>query len=131
MNQKTIILKPNKAVNAILSIDGKPLGGQKNCTLNRTMKPIDITNKINGDWNTSLAGLKGWSINCTGMFIKDEESFDILEKAFYNGTAVDVKITDDNRTYAGSALITNFPINLNYNDTFIYNITLLGTGELT
>lgn len=130
MSQKTMVLKPNKAVNAILSIDGRPLGGQKNCTLNRTMKPIDITNKINGDWNKSLAGLKGWSVNCTGMFIKDEESFDILEKAFYDGTAVDVKITDGNRSYAGSALITNFPVNLNYNDTFVYNITLLGTGEL-
>lgn len=127
---KKIIQKPNRSVNAILSIGDRPLGGQKNCILNRTMQPINVTNKIDGEWSKSLAGLKGWSINCTGIFIKDEESFDMLETAFYEGTEIKVSITDGNRSYEGFALITNFPVNINYNETFTYNINLLGTGEL-
>lgn len=122
--------RPNRGIDAIVYINDKPVGGQKNCILNRMMTPINITNKITGEWSDSIAGLKSWNLTCQGMFIKDEESFDQLEQAFYNGEKVKVKMSDDNRSYEGEALIVNFPITATYNDTFAYSITFIGAGEL-
>ena len=122
--------RPNRGIDAIVYINDKPVGGQKNCILNRMMTPINITNKITGEWSDSIAGLKSWNLTCQGMFIKDEESFDQLEHAFYNGEKVKIKMSDNNRSYVGEALIVNFPITATYNDTFAYSITFTGAGEL-
>ena len=122
--------RPNRGIDAIVYIDDKPVGGQKNCILNRMMTPINITNKITGEWSDSIAGLKSWNLTCQGMFIKDEESFDKLEQAFYNGEKIKIKMSDNSRSYEGEALIVNFPITATYNDTFAYSITFIGAGEL-
>ena len=122
--------KPNRGIDAIVYIDDKPVGGQKNCILNRMMTPINITNKITGEWSDSIAGLKSWNLTCQGMFIKDEESFDKLEQAFYDGEKIKIKMSDNSRSYEGEALIVNFPITATYNDTFAYSITFIGAGEL-
>lgn len=122
--------RPNRGIDAIVYIDDKPVGGQKNCILNRMMTPINITNKITGEWSDSIAGLKSWNLTCQGMFIKDEESFDQLEQAFYDGEKVKVKMSDNSRSYEGEALIVNFPITATYNDTFAYSVTFTGAGEL-
>ena len=37
-------------IDIVVKVDDKPIAGQLNATLNRSMSPIDITNKINGDW---------------------------------------------------------------------------------
>ena len=119
-----------KGIDAILYLNDVPLGGQKNATLTRRISPIKITNKITGEWEDSIAGLRSWSVNCSGMFINGSESYDILESAFEDGTAITVKIKRNNKTYVGRALITSFPIVANYNDTFTYNIILTGVGKL-
>ena len=124
------ILPANKGVDAILFLEDKALAGQKNASLTRRMSPINITNKITGEWSDSLSGVKSWSVTCSGVFIKDEESFNILENAFNEGTSITVKLSDGNRSYQGKALITSFPMTANYNDTFTYNIGLTGVGEL-
>lgn len=120
----------NQGVDAILSIDGVVLGGQKTAILNRTMSPINITNQINNDWQRNIAGTRAWSLTCSGMFIKGQEAFDALEKAFYDGKEVTVTLTDNDRTYTGQAIITSFPVTANYNDAFMYSLIFLGTGPL-
>lgn len=120
----------NQGVDAILSIDGVVLGGQKTAILNRTMSPINITNQINNDWQRNIAGTRAWSLTCGGMFIKGQEAFDALEKAFYDGKEVTVTLTDNDRTYTGQAIITSFPVTANYNDAFMYSLIFLGTGPL-
>lgn len=120
----------NQGVDAILSIDGVILGGQKTAILNRTMSPINITNQINNDWQKNIAGTRAWSLTCGGMFIKGQEAFDALEKAFYDGKEVTVTLTDNDRTYTGQAIITSFPVTANYNDAFMYSLIFLGTGPL-
>ena len=125
-------LRPlHRGIDVVLSINDKKVGGQNNATLNRTMSPIKITNKINGEWENSLAGVKSWSLNCNGLVVKDEEAFQELEACFNNGIAVTVSLADANKTYIGSALITNFPVSAPYNTNFSYSITLLGINELT
>lgn len=120
----------NRGVDVILHLNGEILGGQQNATLNRSMTPIDITNKINGEWGNSLSGVKQWSLTCSGMLVKNSHTFDLLEQAFNNGDKITVKLSDELVTYEGEALITNFPISAPYNENFIYNITLRGIGEL-
>lgn len=124
------ILPTNRGIDAVLYLGDIVLGGQKNATLTRRMTPINITNKINGEWSESLAGTKSWNLTCNGMFIKDYGCFQILEDAFSNGTTIQVKLTDRQREYRGSALITSFPVDVPYNETYTYNIIMMGTGEL-
>ena len=124
-------LRPlHRGMDIILSINNKKIGGQSNARLNRTMSPINVTNKINGEWEKSLSGLKTWTLNCTGLVVKDEEAFQELEECSNSGTAVTVQLADENKTYRGTALITNFPIAAPYNTNFSYSITLLGIDEL-
>ena len=43
-------LRPlHRGVDVILSVGNKIVGGQTNAVLHRTMSPINITNKINGE----------------------------------------------------------------------------------
>ena len=124
-------LRPlHRGIDVVLSINGKNVGGQTNATLNRTMSPIKITNKINGEWENSLSGVKSWTLNCTGLVVKDEESFQELEECFNNGTTVTVRLADTHKAYIGNALITNFPVSAPYNTNFSYSIALLGINEL-
>lgn len=124
-------LKPvHRGLDVVLSINDKIVGGQNNATLNRTMSPINVTNKINGDWETSLSGTKSWNIVCSGFVVKDEEAFEILEESFRTGAAVTVKLSDEKRTYEGTALIIKFPVSAPYNTNFSYSIALLGISEL-
>ena len=120
----------HNGVNATLYIGQMVLAGQMNCTLMRTMKPILITNKINGEWEENLSGVRNWNLKCDGMFIKNQQAFNLLEEAFYNGDSITVKISDGDKEYFGTGLITSFPVSAKYNDTYTYNITIIGTGEL-
>lgn len=125
-------IKPlHRGVDVILSINGKVVGGQTNANLTRTMSPIKITNKINGTWEKSLAGLKSWKLNCKGLIVKDETSFQELENSFNSGLEISIRIDDSGKIYTGNALITNFPLAAPYNDNFSYDITFLGVSELT
>ena len=56
-----------QGINVILKVDNKIVGGQQNVTLNRSSTSIDITNKIDADWKQSLAGIKTWSLTCSGI----------------------------------------------------------------
>lgn len=124
-------LRPlHRGVDVILSIGNKIIGGQTNAVLRRTMSPIKITNKINGEWDKSLSGVKSWSLSCTGLVVKSEEAFQELEESFNTGSAVEISLADNSKSYSGTALITDFPVSAPYNSNFSYSITLLGISEL-
>ena len=124
-------MKPaNKGLDAVLMINGKAVGGQQGATLTRSMLPINITNQINGEWDNSIAGIKRWSLNCSGILIKDADSFAALEDAFNTGSPIEVKLKDGAREYQGMALITSFPLTTVFNSTCTYTLALMGCGEL-
>lgn len=120
----------NQGVDVILSIDGLPVGGQQGAVLNRSMSPINITNKIQATWEQSIAGVKTWNIKCSGIYIKNSNSLLSIEEAFLNNNEITVNITIGDSSYRGQCLITNFPVNSVYNSQFKYNIDLLGIGAL-
>ena len=39
-----------RGVGVVLYVNGVAVAGQENAVLQRNMSPINITNKINGDW---------------------------------------------------------------------------------
>lgn len=119
-----------KGIDIVLKINGKPVAGQQGAVLNRSMSPIDITNKINGDWSESLAGTRTWRINCNGLFVVDAKSLQALEEAFMNNTEIEVSVIVDGKNYFGRVLITDYPLSAIFNAQFKYNISLLGVGEL-
>lgn len=114
----------------ILYIGGKPVCAQKNIDLDRSVSALDITNKIDDSWQRNLAGVKSWKVNCGGVFIINDEAFTALETAFESGDAVEVKILEGETGYKGQAIITSFPIGIDYQDAMTYKLRLLGDGPL-
>ncbi len=119
-----------KSIDVIISIDGKPLGGQQGAVLERKAQIIDITNKINGDWSESLSGIKTWNITCQGLYVIDDEALQTLEDCFMENKVVKVSFAIGSNTYNGSALLVDFPTSAIFNKEFKYNLKLLGTGPL-
>lgn len=119
-----------QSVNVALFLDNIPLGGQMNATLNRQAEIIDITNKIDGDWAKNLTGKKNWNIQCSGLYIINDKSFDLLNEAFMNNLPIKASISIGTKRMIGEALITDFPVSAIFNKEFKYTLRLLGTGPL-
>ena len=119
-----------RGIDIVLYINNKPVAGQQGASLNRSMAPIDITNRITGDWTESMIGLRNWRVVCNGLYVVNAESLQALEDAFMNNDEVSVAIVTGNKNYFGRVLITDFPVSSIYNAQFKYNLSLLGTGEL-
>lgn len=117
-------------INIVIKINDKPVAGQLNATLNRSMAPIDITNKITGDWKESLGGIHNWRIKCNGLYVVNAEGLKALEDAFMNNEEIDVSVSFGGQNYFGRVLITDYPISSIYNAQLKYNVSLLGIGEL-
>lgn len=119
-----------KGIDIVLKVNDKPVAGQQGATLNRTMTPINITNKINGEWGENLAGLRTWRINCNGLYAINADGLQALENAFMNNEEITISLSFGGKNYFGQALITDFPVSSVYNAQFKYKVGLLGVGEL-
>lgn len=120
-----------KGIDAIISIDSTPLAGQKNVLFNRMAVMESITNEIDKSWSRSIPSTKSWTVNCNGMFIKNEDAFKSLEDAFFNGDELNITLQGNGRKYEGLCHISQFPLSANYSDTLTYSLTFVGCGELT
>lgn len=111
----------------------KVLAGQRNATLNRSAETIDATSKdTEGYWKENLQGFKEWSIDCDGALVESDEAYAILEEKFLNSENVDVKIIMGSGTeYTGNAVLTDFPLDMPYDDLVTYSLSLTGSGPLT
>ncbi len=128
LNQRS---NAGRSIDVIVSLNGYPLGGQEGASLVRQAQVINITNKIHGEWEENLSGVKSWSVNCSGLYIVNDYSFSLLEDAFMNNTPVEVSITVNSQELKGQAIITEFPLNAVFNKEFKYNLRLLGSGALS
>lgn len=126
---KTIV-PSNRGLQILIYINGEKVCGQKDAILNQTANFSDISNRIEKKWEKSIVAERSWNIKCNGLVIKNADSFKKMETAFLNGTPIAIVLMDDDKKFTGNALISSFPLTANYNDSFLYNITLTGTGEL-
>lgn len=109
------------------------LAGQRNATLNRSAETIDATSKdTEGYWKENLQGFKEWSIDCDGALVESDAAYAKLEEKFLNSENVDVKIIMGSGTeYSGNAVLTDFPLDMPYDDLVTYSLSLTGSGALT
>lgn len=119
-----------RSVDITLYIDGLPLGGQQSANLTRQSRLIDITNKINSEWEEVLGGTKSWSVACSGIYVINDAALALLEDAFMNNKSITVSLNTGFQRLQGQALITDFPLSAVFDKEFKYTLNLLGTGPL-
>lgn len=110
----------------------KILGGQRGATLNRSAETLDATSKdTEGFWKETLQGFKEWSIDTDGLLIESDEAYSVLEEKFLKSENVDVLVIMGSGTkYKGNAVITDFPLEMPYDDMVTYSLSLTGSGAL-
>ena len=119
-----------RGIEAALLIGEQEIAGQLSGNLSRSVSPIDITNKIHGEWQESIPGTKSWSLTIQCLSIKDEETFEVLEQAFEENTMLNVSIKDSDVIYTGIGYISNFPYQTNFTEAIKLNFIIQGTGSL-
>ena len=110
----------------------KAIGGQKGCTLTMEADTIDISNKNDFGWASTIAGAKSWSVSCDGQFIADDAGQQALFDAFVAGTDVDVEMknTAESVYFAGKAAITSLEVDAQFDDVCTLSMELQGIGVL-
>lgn len=109
------------------------VGGQKGCTLSMEADTIDISNKNDFGWASTIGGAKSWSVSCDGQFIANDAGQKALMDAFVAGTnlSIEMKNSDNSIYYAGTAAITSLEIDAQFDDVCTLSMELQGIGALT
>ena len=111
----------------------KAIGGQKGCTLTMEADTIDISNKNDFGWASTIGGAKSWSVACDGQFIADDQGQQALFDAFVAGTDVKVEMKNaaESVYFAGKAAITSLEVDAQFDDVCTLSMELQGIGALT
>lgn len=121
----------NKSIDVVIKSNDKVLAGQQNATLIQQTTTNEITNRIKLDWQEFLAGVRGWKVNCSGLYVMNQESLNELQQSFVDGTPVSVSLAIDGVNYTGKCLITSFPMQVIFNQGLTYSLGLIGSGPLS
>ena len=110
----------------------QPIGGQKGCTLTMEADTIDISNKNDFGWASTIGGAKSWSVSCDGQFVADDAGQQALFDAFVAGTDVDVEMKNaaESVYFAGKAAITSLEVDAQFDDVCTLSMELQGIGAL-
>lgn len=109
------------------------IAGQQSLTINREKETIEVNSKTAGGWKQNLHGLKSWSIDNDGLYVKSDNSHKALEAAFENDTFLCLKVVDVKEKvslFGGLAILTEYPIEAPYDDGVTYSCSFAGTGPL-
>ena len=113
-------------------VSKQAIGGQKGCTLTMEADTIDISNKNDFGWASTIGGAKSWSVSCDGQFVADDAGQQALFDAFVAGTDVQVEMknTAESVYFAGKAAITSLEIDAQFDDVCTLSMELQGIGAL-
>lgn len=108
------------------------VGGQRNATLSETVDTIDNTSKDSGGWYEYDYGLAGWTISFDGVYIRDEEGYNLLKTAMREKRKIKVRIQEGENGVIeeGEALVTSRDLEAPYDSEVTYSGELQGTGPL-
>ena len=122
-----------KGLDILVYVGSKAVGGQKGCTLTMEAETIDVSNKNDFGWASTIGGAKSWSVSCDGQFIANDEGQKALMSAFVAGTEVQVetKNTAQSIYFAGKAAITSLEVDAQFDDVATMTIELQGIGALS
>lgn len=108
------------------------IGGQRGSSLSRSADSIDTSHKTSGGWKSSLAGLRGWSIDLDGLVLLNDTGIEALETAFNAGKQVNVKFEyPDGKYRSGWAAITDLSIETPHDGEASLSGTIEGNGALS
>ena len=108
------------------------LGGQRTSDVSRKADSIDASHKGTKGWKATIPGLKEWSIDLETLLMPNEESLQLLEKAFLNDDLINIKIEYPNKAYmTGICSITELSMNTPHDDVATYKGSLNGVGPLS
>lgn len=109
------------------------IAGQQGLTINRDKDTIEVTSKDSDGWKQFIVGLKEWSVDNDGVYVRDHESHKKLKALFESDDPFLIKVTNqktETDMFGGLALLTSYPIEAPYDDAVTYTISLQGTGAL-
>jgi len=109
------------------------IAGQQGLTINRDKDTIEVTSKDSEGWKQFVVGLKEWSIDNDGVYVRDHASHKQLKSLFEADEPFLIKVTNQKAKtdmFGGLALLTSYPIEAPYDDAVTYTIALQGTGAL-
>lgn len=107
------------------------LAKQRDGTLNRSAETLDTSSKEDFGWTSMESGMKSWSIDGGGMYVENNDAYDMLVTLFDTGGCVRVRVKfPSGRVEVGQAIITDFPLEFGFQDAVTYSITLQGQGPL-
>ena len=108
------------------------IGGQKGRTLSMEADSIDVSNKNDFGWASTIGGAKSWTVSCHGQFITDDAGQKKLMDAFVAGTEVEVEMKNTGETvyFAGKAAITSIEVDAQFDDVATLSLELTGVGAL-
>ena len=111
----------------------KAIGGQKGCTLTMEADTIDVSNKNDFGWASTIGGAKSLSVSCDGQFLTDDAGQQALMDAFVAGTNLNVELKNSTESvyFAGTAQITSVEVDAQFDDVCALSIELQGVGPLT
>lgn len=108
--------------------------GQQSLTINRSADTIEVTSKdTEGGWKSSIAGMKEWSIDNGGVYVKNGNAHKALSDAFEKSNPVCIKVYDQKAgkgLFGGLACITEYNLEAPYDDAMTYSVSLQGMGAL-
>ena len=122
-----------KGLDILVYVGTKAVGGQKGCTLTMEAETIDVSNKNDFGWASTIGGAKSWSVSCDGQFIANDEGQKALMDAFVAGTEVQVEMknTAESIYFSGKAAITSLEVDAQFDDVATMTIELQGIGALS
>ena len=122
-----------KGLDILVYVGSKAVGGQKGCTLTMEAETIDVSNKNDFGWASTIGGAKSWSVSCDGQFIANDEGQKALMTAFVAGTEVQVEMKNTAQSiyFAGKAAITSLEVDAQFDDVATMTIELQGIGALS
>lgn len=122
-----------KGLDILVYVGTKAVGGQKGCTLTMEAETIDVSNKNDFGWASTIGGAKSWSVSCDGQFIANDEGQKALMSAFVAGTEVQVEMKNAAQSiyFAGKAAITSLEVDAQFDDVATMTIELQGIGALS
>ena len=108
------------------------IGGQKGCTLTMEAADIDVSNKNDFGWTSTIGGAKSWSVSCEGQFLTDDAGQQAIMDAFVAGTdlAVELKNSTESVYFSGTAQITSVEVDAQFDDVCALSLELKGKGPL-
>ena len=109
----------------------KALGGQRSASLEETNDPKDMTSYDSEGFEEYDYGLGGWTVSCDGVYVFDDESFELLKSAMREKKKLVIQISEGGKSIdEGDVLVTSRTIEGSYDSETTYDCELQGTGKI-